>query len=72
MNKGGPKYLKKKYEGFVMKSPEDQLLKNLSQNAEATFYKGFNSKHDLRSILNYRTRKTGATCFFDGHNSQPQ
>ena len=55
-----------------MKSPEDQLQKNLSQNAEATFYKGFNSKHDLRSILNYRTRKTGATCFFDGHNSQPQ
>ena len=38
-----------------MKSPEDQLQKNLSQNAEATFYKGFKSKHDLRSILTCRT-----------------
>ena len=58
-----------------MKSPEDQLQKNLSQNAEATFYKGFKSKHDLRSILTCRTRnsvtkKPRATCFFDGHNSQ--
>ena len=60
-----------------MKSPEDQLQKNVSQNAEATFYKGFNSKHDLRSILTCRTcnsvnKKTGATCVFDGRKSQAQ
>ena len=51
MNKGGPKRLKKKCEGFLMKSPEDQLQKNVSQNAEATFYKGFMYKNGIKAYL---------------------
>ena len=37
-----------------MKSPEDQLKKNLSKNAQATFYKGFNrfmQKNGIKAYL---------------------
>ena len=34
-----------------MKSPEDQLQKNVSQHAEATFYKGFMYKNGIKAYL---------------------